>query len=456
MSIDDKLRDFASRLDQQIEEHHKQQERDSAQLSDHAFPSVDKDRLGSQFHKESPADHQVTWQFPPRRGFPGAVQAQVDLSHDDALQRLDKIMWEEFALQDIFPGQPMSRYPVVYCETLEEFIAPMLSAIDCSPTEREKRLKRLVAKAREKAYGGKDVTFGYNLPGRGCFINGWLFGTVNDMTAYEALNDVRVLSDILETTYHEKLGHGFIAELTAMGEEKSDLGLWRFELAQDFPFRTVDSPRSSLLRQKHSSIQQTSRFLEEGWATWIAEHMVWQAERRGVFGNRTVTAQPQDRYSPDQVAQLLLSLCNQVSADERQIMHDLFKATQIVLAIAEQVAPEYVFWAMRVWQEGAHLLNDCFPQPAPYVLGYLLLRRLEARLGWQNVPCAVAIAANVTYNLEEISLVDLKDLVSGDPRLNVDARLALLGTLELAPEQGPAELARLAREELSLATPQGW
>jgi hypothetical protein len=31
-------------------------------------------------------------------------------------------MWDEFALQDIFPGQPMSRYPVVYCETLEEFM----------------------------------------------------------------------------------------------------------------------------------------------------------------------------------------------------------------------------------------------------------------------------------------------------------------------------------------------
>jgi hypothetical protein len=450
------MQDFASRLDQQIEEHRKQRERDSAQLSDHAFPSVDKDRPERQFHKESPADRQVTWQFPPRRGFPGPVQAQIDLSHDGALQRLDKIMWDEFALQDIFPGQPMSRYPVVYCETLEEFIAPILSDMDCSSTERKKRLKSWIASARRKARDGKGGTLGVNLPGRGCFINGWLFGTVNDMAAHEALNDASILPDILETTCHEKLGHGFIAELTAMGEEKIDLGLWRFELAQDFPFRTVDSPRSTLLYQKHLSIHQTSRFLEEGWATWIAEQMVWQAERRGFFGDKAATAQPQACYSPDQVVQLLLSLCNQGSADERQVMQELFKATQILLAIAEQVAPEDVFWAMCFWQESAHLLNDCFPQPAPYVLGYLLLRRLEARLGWQNVPCAVAIAANVTYNLEEISLVDLNALVKGDPRLNVDARLALLGTLELASGQGPVDLAHLARNELSLAVPQGW
>ncbi len=85
-----------------------------------------------------------------------------------------------------------------------------------------------------------------------------------------------------------------------------------------------------------------------------------------------------------------------------------------------------------------------------------MLRRLEARLGWQNVPCAVAIAANVTYNLEEISLVDLDALVKGDPRLNVDARLALLGTLELVSGQGPSDLAHLARKKLSLAVPQGW
>ncbi len=369
MGIDDKMQDFASRLDQQIEEHRKQRERDSAQLSDHTFPSIDKERPGGQSHKEIAADRQVAWQFPPRRGFPGPVQAQIDLSHDGALQRLDTIMWDEFALQDIFPGQPMSRYPVVYCETLEEFIAPILSDMDCSPTEREKRLKSWIARARRKAHDDKGGTLGVNLPGRGCFINGWFFGTVNDMTAQEALNNVRVLSDILETTCHEKLGHGFIAELTAMGEEKIDLGLWRFELAQDFPFRTVDSPRSTLLRQKYLSIHQTSRFLEEGWAMWIAEQMVWQAERRGFFGNRTVTAQPQACYLPDQVEQLLLALCRQGSADERQVMQELFKATQILLAIAEQVSPEDVFAAMRFWQEGAHLLNDYLPQPAPYVLG---------------------------------------------------------------------------------------
>jgi hypothetical protein len=138
----------------------------------------------------------------------------------------------------------------------------------------------------------------------------------------------------------------------------------------------------------------------------------------------------------------------------------LADAVALLLAGEGEVSAGAILGAVRVWQVEAPLLDGAFAQvleqPAVYVLGYLLLRRLEAQVGWRNLPCAVAIAANVTYDLEQIPLADLAALMAQDPRLNVDARLALLTTLELAPGEGPAELARLAHEELSLAVPEGW
>ena len=147
--------------------------------------------------------------------------------------------------------------------------------------------------------------------------------------------------------------------------------------------------------------------------------------------------------------------------DLLQATDHLIDAMDVLVVADEPPAPE-IFKAIRLWQEIARLelFDEAFGselgQPVAYVLGYLLLRRLEGRLGWKNMPAAVAIAGNVTYNLEETSVADLAALVNGDPRLNVDARLALLGALELEPGQGPTELARQARETLSLAVPAGW
>ena len=459
MTIDDKMEAFAGRLDRRVAAHRTQQERDSAELAALYRQADAEQQARAQTHRTLPSDR-PKWRTAPGGRFAVPLQAQIALSQTDVLQRLDHKMWTAFALDHAFPDQPLSRYPVVYCETLEEFLTPILADEDCSESARDEMLREWATQIEEQAHESGGGILGVNLPGRGCFINGWLFGFANGASAREALENKRVFPRILETACHEKLGHGFIAELTAAGREKSDLGLYRFDLARQFPLRTVDTPRSALLRQKHMLVHETSTFTEEGWATWIEGYMLWRAARDGLLADAGAPAQPGVRYTLEQVGQVLQAIHDQSPNDLRPDVTRFLEATRVLLVVSEPLPDDAIFRAVRVWQEEAEIFDEAFShsmgQPALYVLGYLLLRRLEARLGWQNLPCAVAIAANVTYDLEQISLVDLGSLVTNDPRLNVDARLALLGTLELAPGQGTAELAHQAREVLSLAVPEGW
>jgi hypothetical protein len=386
------------------------------------------------------------------------VQAKVALGNADVLQRLDTIMWQSFDLSHIFPGAPLGQYPVVYCETLEEFFTPVLADADVSDSTREEVLAAYVADAQAHAEESGGGIFGVNLPGRGCYVNGWLFGFAHGTSPRAALQDPAIFPAIMETVCHEKLGHGFIAALTAVGQEKTQLGLWRFDWARKFNLRTVDSPRSTLLRQKHNLVFEATKFTEEGWATWIEQIMGWLAARHGLVDRDQAPVRPEAKYTLEEVARLLDSLQKRVPREQRPTVERFAQATQLLLVNTDPKAMDALFPAIQVWQQEAQLFDEVFAeafgQPTLYVLGYLLSRRLEARLGWQNLPYAVAIAGNVTYDLENISLVDLATLLSSDPRLNVDARLALLGTLQLLEGQGPAALARLAREKLNLAVPE--
>lgn len=460
MTVDDKMQEFADRLGRRVAEHRAQQERDSAELAALYRQADAEQQARTQTFRTVPFDRQLKRRTAPGGRFAAPLQARIALSQTDVLQRLDQMMWAAFALDHAFPDQPLRRYPVVYCETLEEFLTPIVADEDCSESARDEMLREWAVQIEEKTSETGGGILGVNLPGRGCFINGWLFGFANGTSARAALEDKRTFLRILETACHEKLGHGLIAEVTAAGREKSDLGLYRFGLARQFSLRTVDTPRSALLRQKHMLIYETTKFTEEGWATWIEGYMLWRAAQDGLLADAGAPAQPDVRYTLEQVGQVLQAVHDQSPDDLRPEVEKFLEATRILLVVSEPLPDDAIFWAVRVWQEKAEIFDQVFShslgQPALYVLGYLLLRRLEARLGWQNLPCAVAIAANVTYDLEQISLVDLGALVTSDPRLNVDARLALLGTLGLEPGQGTAELARQAREELSLAVPEGW
>ncbi|MBN1954142.1 MAG: hypothetical protein JW900_03730 [Anaerolineae bacterium] len=459
MALEDKTKDFAARLDRRVAAHQAQQQRDRDELAA-LYRRSDRDQQ-AQVDRRRAVDAAPALDWPAsgqhaRRPLPAR---EVVISHAALLQRLDQLMWAVFDLGRAFPGQPLSRYSVVYCEALEEFFAPLVAELDISETARAEGLRELVEAAERRAREGNGGTLGVNLPGRGCYINGWLFGFMGGQSASGALQDPQVFPRILATVCHEKLGHGFIAELTAVGREKTALGLWRFDLARRFSLRTVDSPRSALLARKDELLYHVSKFTEEGWATWVDEYMLWQAAQNGLV-DAAAAPKPGAQYTLQQVGQVL-SAVHRRAPEFRDVVQRMDEAIRVLLVSPDP--PEdlsLLFSAVRTWQQEAQLLDDAFAQmtgqPALYVLGYLLLRRLEVRLGWRNLPYAVAIAANVEYDLDNSSVTDLERLVASDPRLNVDARLALLSCLELQPGQGMSDLARQARERLSLAVPKGW
>ena len=388
------------------------------------------------------------------------VDAQVTLGNDAVLQQVDGLLWQAFALGSVCEDSPLRVYPVVYCETLEEFYSAILASQDLSETIRKALLAQEVAEAQARAEEG-EVILGVNLPGQGCYINGWFFGLKSEQAPHAALQDAATFPRIFSTVCHEKLGHGFISAFTAMGREKTQLGLWRHELAERFSLRTADSPQGMLLLKKHALIHHTSILTEEGWATWIAQAMVRLAASNGLLAERRASgASRADAYTLEALGELLTDLQAHTEGEARRVADAFVKALQVLLIDDEVADASAIFWAVRTVRTMAGALDDLFSakfgQPTAYVLGYLMLQRLERRIGWENVPYAVMIAGNVVYDLETTALTDLESALASDPGLNVDVRLALLGRLALGKGEGHRALAQQARELLNFAVPEGW
>jgi hypothetical protein len=81
------------------------------------------------------------------------------------------------------------------------------------------------------------------------------------------------------------------------------------------------------------------------------------------------------------------------------------------------------------------------------------MEKIAANSGWQVGPYAVMIAANLTYELDRISVVDLDLLANADPRMNVDCRLAMLAGLKAAEPGSVSMMVTTARARLSLTAP---
>ena len=432
-----RLRDHQARIDAQIEAHRRQSHLAiSAIWSAEPTPS-----------REAPAV------LPP----PG--QPRIVLHGEPALQQLDCLFAEEFDLARRFPDRTLAGFPTVYAETLEEFYAPYVDRMDISESSKQAVMAQLKGQVEEAAALGRGGVYGIYWPGRGCYLNGWLFARTateagdgaQPMSARDALLDPQILPRILATAVHEKQGHGFVSEFTALGEEKKRLGLWRYDVARRFALRDVDTPERALLWEKEAVVYQSSQLLEEGWSTWIEHHIM------GHWAQANGRPWTQCRYALIQVWKPLAQLAKESEdATVEQAVLDIQKALEI-LFLAEAPALDDVHAAVLTLHHHSAIADDAFAhtlgQPAAYVIGYLLLWKMEARLGALCLPYAVAIAGNVTYGLDQVAATDLQRLVLRDPRLNVDSRLAHLSLLELENKGDVAELVRRAHEELNLAVP---
>lgn len=372
--------------------------------------------------------------------------ALVDLSGSVNLQDLDEAFIQTFNLGRYYPLAQL-RYPTVYCESLEEFFQPLVKQMNLSASARQVELKRLVAEAQEtaKKYKGGGI-FGYNLPGIGAYLNGWLFTYGMKLEPTQAFSHPELARSIFATAAHEKLGHGFLFVYSALGQVKTRLGLAQFDIASRFGLRTTDDPTASLRLQQSNLLFQASQLLEEGWSTWVENMMVRAAGKN----------EPRSRYQIKQVVDAIQSLPANLA--ERNEIQKLLTGCLGVLFGEQPVPMESLHQAVMIVNALGNELNEYFSeklgQPLRYVAGELIMSQAENNLGMECVPYAALIAANVSFDPAAISLGDLRDLLGHDPRLHPDARLAALSRLKLPAANDIPSLVRSASEALSISVPK--
>ncbi len=396
--------------------------------------------------------------FPSGRPWPepAAVFGRKDLRRHPELEAIDRIMDEDFALRSRLAGAS-SDYPTVYCETLEEYFDPYVKILNLSETTRKEIVQHLIARAEADAENtGGGGEFGVNWPGQGCFVNGWLFAYRRAADAAAALRDPATLPFILATVAHEKHGHGFITEFTMSGREKKDIQMFRQDLAARFNVRLADTPDDVLLREKWSILFMSSVFLEEGWSVWVENYLLRRLRESGSRGPDWTRMKDRRQYRLEAVAPLLARLAGR-GGEKAAAARTCGEAVDFIFR-GDVLDEEKTLRACRGLEETEAVLADdfasAFGQYPRYVLGYLLVEKVERAVGTANVPYAVAIAANVRYGLASIANSDLARVAASEPRLNLNARLALLSGLDLKAKGDPTELAARAREELNFKIPE--
>ena len=374
------------------------------------------------------------------------VQALLDISRADQLRQLDNAFAEIFNLGTYYPLQPR-KYPTVYCESLDEFFAPIVGQLNLSPKARKAELERMKNESKctaEETNGGGIL--GYNLPGQGCYLNGWLFVYGSNLPPRTSLEHPELLHHVLGTAAHEKLGHGFLSTYSALGKTKVELGISLLEIARRFGLDPSDDPVVSIRQEQAELLNMASQLLEEGWATWVE---TWLAANLMESGTHP-------RHSIGAIAQAIENLPGEVPEREK-IQCALYGALELLFG-EEDVPMELIHQAvMTVAMLGSQLdayFGSALGQPLRYAVGELIMVQAGTNLGPVCVPYAALIAANVSFNPEEIGLSDLREMFATKPNLNPDARVAALSRMRLDQINSIAELARRAESELSFSVPK--
>ena len=359
-----------------------------------------------------------------------------------------------------------SAAPTVYCETLEDFYASFFAYRNLSPLEQARGVRDESEQARAVLVAGGGGVLGVNWPGRGCFLNGEAFARMHQKRdAADALRCPHTFPHILSTLVHEKLGHGWLVECTTRGQEIRSVHLEQHEVARHFLRRTTDDPREALLQDKWNLLLCTSKYAEEGYSTWMEAQVLGIAQRRLQAGaqvdERGLDLGNASRRRP---AAKVLAAFREVGDPD---CDDFAEVLEFVLAAGPSERRELaalfggrfphtslVGESMDRDERLDQACSSAFGQPLHYIVGCLLVDKLEARFGARSVPCAMALAGNVSYGLDSISNADLRTVLDSNPGLRMDARLVLLGTLESVPGDDPDALFEMARRELSFTPPQ--
>jgi hypothetical protein len=443
-SIDEMAREFGQKLNSQREKHQRETDIQIQQMRENFMKRV-KPVSPDQFSRQMKELDRSLFLHQGSANRP-STQALVNLTGCDPLQQMDRGFTQHFQLDRYFSTRALA-YPTILCGTLEEFYSTELFHQNISDFSRQQLLQNKVLEAQALAdqSGGKSGTFGINIPGRGCYLNGWLFNYGRSTPVDAMLEDPQILPLILMTAVHEKLGHGFLSSFSTFGKARTHLDLDLIGTAEKFGSHPSDNPTDSLRLSQYAIISQVSQVFEEGWATWIETYL----------GNR-IWDRKHPIYSPELIAEAIQNIT--LAAPDLQDVQNVLMAALIVLFSAEPADAETVFGAIRVVETLGYHLDEYFSaaisQPLRYAIGELLCTVIEIKQGVLCVPYAVLTAGNVDISPASLSLNDLRVLLTGDYRLSPDARLALISKLTAGTEKNDvSDLAQRIESQLSFSIP---
>ncbi len=439
-TFDDKKASFEQRLQKSRANHEANLDKQLADMRVRLLKDAPPALPDAAIRQITRLDHEIKQQR--ISGMPREMRVQIGGS--TPLRQVDSFFIKEFQTNKYLYSNLMS-YPTVFCETLEEFFNTFIDDLDVSPSAKRQELNRMVEEAQQTAadsHGGG--IFGVNLPGQGCYLNGWLFAYESGKKPSEILQSESHLPSILMTAAHEKLGHGFLAECSVLGKTKSRLGLDMVEVARRFSLRSAEDPLTSLRQQQNGLIHTTSQLVEEGWATWVESYIgqcLWE------------------RQHPTHTVEPLIEACQNLpqNVENRQQVKEALLTAMAYLLGDQQANLQALHWAINTIEILGSDFDDYFfsaaSQPLRYCIGELLLMRIETQMGPLCAPYAALTAANVAIEPDKISLSDLQTLMDQDPRLHPDTRLAAIAQLSIRNKNDVAEMGRQIEQQLSFSVP---
>lgn len=408
MDLDKKFREMERKLEQKSQDLEQRSARKEAEIER---------KLGS---AGSPVSTKDSGRAPTALGTAlpvGQHDLRIDMTRERSLAGLDQLMEDDFGLMRFF-DKSMTAYPATYCETVREYLEPILADIPMPEERRAQVFEELTAAA--EAGGNVPIlrSLGVHIPGAGCFINGWLIAKDLKMPPREAFESAAGFAEIVTTASHEKWGHGFITEMTALGREKSAVQLGKTRLADQFEIRTVDTPGHARLTEQWRIIFFASNYVEEGYATWVTRYL---AERVAALQPDTAERlRHAPGFSAKDVYKRLKSTRKGRAA--AKALAQLFSLDEASLPAIHDAMTNLAVAADNMGEGFARTVG----MPAPYAVGFCIVNQVATRHGWKVVPYAVAAACNIEYGLEEVSNQDLQNYVMHHPNLNVNTRLAAM------------------------------
>ncbi len=359
------------------------------------------------------------------RAIHGKLAIGTQLGAKLRLDECDRLFRYRYDLGAVDPSLLSERTQI--CETIEEFLDLLLEHLRCSAAERAAILEAWV----EQPYEGFGSALGVHLPGRGCFVNGWVFLRAFKCDDIDELLEHPVArAEIARTAVHEKLGHGFVSEATASGRERVANGLELLRLARRFGVETADTPDHAILNRKDELVFRASAVTDEGFSRWLETDLLSELG---------IGLRPEDPEALAKIDHRIASFVEWAYDPPADPSHASYHADFLQDADDDEGLCEQI----RAVSESK--------QAPRYTLGFVLMDALAQRHGPELVPASILIAYNVVMNLDSLAVADLRELLK-DSSFNITARACQL--LTLPPCDDAASLAEAARELLSLTPPE--